>query len=282
MSQKLHTERINRVIAFLESHLDAPVNVSQLANIACYSEFHFQRIFHAFVNESVYAYRKRLLLERAVKQLQHSSKDITSIAFDCGYQHQSAFNKAFKKHFGHAPSEVRKDSINLPNKQVIVNTREMKTMQAKITNLDEIQLIAARAVGSYADSAAAAWGQLMKFTYSNKLMKPAVKMIGISHDDPNVTQAEQIRYDACVDIDADISNHPELTRQTIQAGRFAVFLHRGPHQNLSQSYDWIFSQWLPESGHELRDQPCFEQYLNRDPRRTKPENLKTEIYIPIQ
>ncbi|MEZ8051404.1 GyrI-like domain-containing protein [Vibrio sp. 1F169] len=40
---------------------------------------------------------------------------------------------------------------------------------------------------------------------------------------------------------------------------------------------------LPDrGGFELRDQPCFEVYLNRDPRRTKPENLKTEIYIPIK
>ncbi len=270
------------MIAFLENNLDAEVNVGKLAQIACYSEFHFQRIFHAFVNESVYAYRKRLLLERAVKQLLHSSKDITSIAFDCGYHDQSAFNKAFKKHFGHTPSAVRKDRIGLLNQQAKVNAEETKAMQAKIKTIDEIKLISARATGAYADSAAAAWGQLMKFAYSNKLMKPAVKMIGISHDDPNVTQAEQIRYDACVDIDANISDHPELTRQTIQAGRFAVFLHRGPHQNLSQSYDWIFSQWLPESGHELRDVPCFEMYLNRDPRRTKPENLKTEIYLPIQ
>ncbi len=39
---------------------------------------------------------------------------------------------------------------------------------------------------------------------------------------------------------------------------------------------------LPESHHKLRDNPCFEIYLNRDPRRAKPENLKTEIYIPIE
>ncbi len=282
MSQKIHTERINRVITFLENNLDSAVNVSQLAQIACYSEFHFQRVFHAFVNESIYAHRKRLLLERAVKQLLHTTKDITSIAFDCGYHDQTAFNKAFKKHFHHTPSEVRKSSIGLLNKQAKLNPTEMKTMQAKIKTLEEIKLISARATGAYADSAAQAWGQMMKFAYSNKLMKPHIKMIGISHDDPNVTQAGQIRYDACVDIDADISEHPELTRQTIQAGRFAVFLHRGPHNDLSQSYDWIFSQWLPESDHELRDVPCFEMYLNRDPRRTKPENLKTEIYIPIQ
>ena len=32
---------------------------------------------------------------------------------------------------------------------------------------------------------------------------------------------------------------------------------------------------------ELRDAPCFEEYLNRNPKRTKPQNLKTMIYLPI-
>jgi AraC family transcriptional regulator len=29
------------------------------------------------------------------------------------------------------------------------------------------------------------------------------------------------------------------------------------------------------------ERPCFEKYLYRDPRRTKPENLRTEIWIPV-
>jgi len=36
-----------------------------------------------------------------------------------------------------------------------------------------------------------------------------------------------------------------------------------------------------ENGVKLEDKPMFEKYLNRDPRRTKPQNLKTEIYVPI-
>jgi AraC family transcriptional regulator len=39
--------------------------------------------------------------------------------------------------------------------------------------------------------------------------------------------------------------------------------------------------WVVSEGVGLRDAPLFEKYLNRDPRRTKPENLRTEIYVPI-
>ena len=61
-----------------------------------------------------------------------------------------------------------------------------------------------------------------------------------------------------------------------------MFLHKGVYEGLQQSYAYIFNEWLPESGHSLRDEnTCFEIYLNRDPRKTKPENLRTEIYIPL-
>jgi len=43
----------------------------------------------------------------------------------------------------------------------------------------------------------------------------------------------------------------------------------------------MIGDWIVESGVNLEDKPIFEKYLNRDPRRTKPENLKTEIYVPI-
>ncbi len=55
------------------------------------------------------------------------------------------------------------------------------------------------------------------------------------------------------------------------------------HERLNKVlvYIAIFGEWLPEAGMKLREAPCFEVYLNRDPRRTKPEKLRTEIYIPI-
>ncbi|HHN64634.1 MAG TPA: GyrI-like domain-containing protein [Nitrospirae bacterium] len=70
--------------------------------------------------------------------------------------------------------------------------------------------------------------------------------------------------------------------QTIPGGRYAVFLHKGPYDRFDETYNMIFSKWLPQSGERLRDVPSFEVYLNRDPRRTKPENLRTEIWVPIE
>lgn len=74
MSKKEHQERMNKVVHFIENHLDESLNMSVLISLSCYSEFHFHRLFRLYVGESVYGYRKRLLLERAVKQLLYSTE----------------------------------------------------------------------------------------------------------------------------------------------------------------------------------------------------------------
>ncbi len=282
MSKRLHHERMNKVVEHIEHNLNLETDISQLASIACYSEFHFHRLFRLYVGESIHSYKKRLLLERSVKQLLYSDDSITEIAFKSGYDNQSSFNKAFKKQFSCAPNQVRKQKVSIKKTAIKVKLIEGNIMQPTIESIESIPVICARGKGDYKEASAEAWGKLMKFTYSNKLMDKSVRMIGIAHDDPNVTESNHIRYDACVDISADIRNEEDLQARTIAGGNYAVFMHKGAYDKLNDTYSMIFNSWLPESDHKLRDEPCFEIYLNRDPRKTKPENLKTEIYLPIE
>ena len=208
-------------------------------------------------------------------------EDNLDTAFKCGYENQASFNKAFKKQFSYTPSQVRQQMVSIDLSNIKPNPKWSMKMEAEIKQLDDIHVICARETGPYAESAGKAWARIMKFAYSNKLMHKDVRAIGISHDNPSVTEAEHIRFDACVDIDADISAADGLSKSTIAGGKYAMFLHKGAYEDFPQAYAYIFNEWLPASRHSLRDEPCFEIYLNQDPRRTKPENLRTEVYIPL-
>lgn len=283
MSQQRHVERMKAVVQHIEENLLSEINVTILAKIACYSEFHFHRIFRAFLGESVYHFKKRLLLEKAANLLQFSTQSITDISYMCGYDTPSAFNKAFKSYFLSTPSDVRQQQVFIKFKHNYLEFKMTTPLTPQIKNIENIDVISARAIGSYAESAPQAWGKIMKFAYSNRLMQKDIRSIGISHDNPNITEPDNLRYDACLDLTANIDYEPELMKQTIQGGKYAVFLHKGTYDNFPQTYHFIFHHWLPETHYQLGDdRVCFEIYLNRDPRRTKPENLKTEIYIPIQ
>lgn len=92
--------------------------------------------------------------------------------------------------------------------------------------------------------------------------------------------SEKCRYDACLVILKTVKPEGEVGVKDLPGGKYAVFQYQGSYDNLSLVYDTIFGKWLPESGFQLRNVPCFEKYLN-NPNRTEPGKLKTEIYLPI-
>jgi AraC family transcriptional regulator len=154
-------------------------------------------------------------------------------------------------------------------------------MTPEIRELPDTKVLYARKAGAYDQAASEAWSTLMGFAYKNRLMSADTQTIGIGNANPAITPADLLRYDACITFDGTVQPEGDISIQTIAGGRYAVFLHKGAYTGLSELYRSIFAEWLPTSGCTLRDCRCFEKYLNRDPRRTKPENLRTEIWIPL-
>ena len=279
-----YRERINRAIFHVERHLDEPLTLAALAKVACFSPCHFHRIFGAFTGEPLGDFVRRLRLERAAVTLLHLDAPITEVGLAAGYETPSAFGRAFAARFGVSPSEYRRRSEParlLGARPLDLSQREEEgTMQPEIRTVDPIQVIFARRTGPYAEAAAAAFGAVCGFAGPRGLLGPATRVIGISHDDPHVTAAAQLRYDACVTVDREVAVEGEIGAKAIAGGRYAVFVHAGPYEGFQGTYDEIFGKWLPASGERLREEPCFEVYLT-DPARCRPEAMRTEIWIPI-
>jgi AraC family transcriptional regulator len=92
-----YTARINRVIDYIEKHIDKNLAREDLASVANFSPFHFHRIFGAMVGETLNQFIQRIRIEKAAVQLiNHPKKSITEIAFDCGFSGSSTFARTFK------------------------------------------------------------------------------------------------------------------------------------------------------------------------------------------
>ncbi|CAM2063754.1 AraC family transcriptional regulator [Sulfidibacter corallicola] len=276
-------QRINRVRLYIQDHLDQPLQLETLARLACLSPYHFHRMFAAFCGESLNAHIRRLRLERAALQLRHTQLSITDIAYAAGYGTPAAFTKAFRRFFGLAPASYRlTNRIPAgPEPPAWCEHERKLTMDHKIVEREPQRVAFVRKTGPYGEVASLAWGVLMKFAYGQQVIGESSEMFGISHDSPKITEADKLRYDACLTVSDTVEANGEVGIQTLPGGRYAVFVHKGAYEQFSQTYDLIFGRWLPESGETLRDAPCLERYLNRDPRRTKVENLRTEIFVPI-
>ena len=277
-------ERINKVIQYINNHLHENLDIETLARVGHYSTFHFHRIMRAYLGESLGAFIIRLRMETAVTLLIHSKEAVNDIALKVGYENPSSFNKAFKKRFGKSPEEFRKNNeiqLKKESSKIKFNAMEnLKSLQPKWKEIKPKKIIYARALGNYNQGAEKAWATISRFAKEKKLFGFNTEFLGISHDDPKITEANKLRYDACMVITKEIQPEGEIGVSEIPGGKYAVFVHKGPYEKLESSYDYIFGKWLPESGLELRNAPEFEKYLN-SPENTKPEKLRTEIYIPI-
>ncbi len=67
--QKEYIHRINKVIDYIEAHIDGDLSLEILADVASFSPFHFHRIFSAFVGETLNDFIKRLRIEKAASLL---------------------------------------------------------------------------------------------------------------------------------------------------------------------------------------------------------------------
>ena len=137
-----------------------------------------------------------------------------------------------------------------------------------------------RHVGPYAECGPT-FQKLLAWAGGRGLLGPGTEILGLSHDDPAVTEPSKIRFDCCVRVDADFQAEGEILSQQVEGGRYAVLRHQGPYTELLSAYQWFFGVWLSESKEELRDICPYEVYLS-DPEQTPPEELLTDIYLPLQ
>jgi AraC family transcriptional regulator len=274
-------ERINKVLVYIDQNLGEKMDLMMLAEMAHFSPFHFHKIMRAYLRESLGSYIIRVRLDTAASLLIYSTETVSEIAYRIGYDTPAAFTKAFQKRFGTSPSDYRqnKGSLKMENFQLSNLNFQVMNLKPKIREIKPIPVVYVHVIGDY-NNVGPAWEKVMHFIKEKKLFSFGMDFIGVSYDDPNVTETEKLRYDACVTVKKEVKPEGEVGYKVLGGGLYAIFRHTGPYANFSQTYDQIYLNWLPESGYELRDDPPLEFYLN-DPDRTKPENLKTDIYIPV-
>ncbi len=88
--------------------LDLEQDASGLARRAFRSRTQFYRLFQAMIEETPFAMRRRLLLERAAWQLSRTQLSVTDIGLNADYGSLEAFTRAFRKAFGVSPSLYRR------------------------------------------------------------------------------------------------------------------------------------------------------------------------------
>ena len=274
-----YIQRINKVVAYINDHLDESLDLKTLAEVAALSEFHFHRVFKALKGESIGAHISRLRIEAAARLLRYSALSIEDIAFNIGYEAPAALSKAFKNQYGITPTQYRTNKDIYIMKKEIINP-DLALKAPKIIELEPKNLIYVALTGKYGTlDYGKAYEQLWAVVKSQKLFTKGIESICVSYDDPKITEASLQRSEVSLAIHKPAHPEGEVSCKTLAGGKYAVFFYQGSYTHLSAVYDAAM-RWVIDSEYEVREEPTFEKYLN-DSRRTPEEKLKTEVYIPI-
>ncbi len=281
-----YQQRITRVLIYIQEHLSEELSLEELAKVSCFSEYHFHRIFKSIVGEPVKEHIRRLRLEHALKCLVLGNQSITNIALDSGFNSHENFIRAYKKNFGQTPSTQREilkkqlDSLKKPAEKIHIektNNQEDLIKQIHVETLDDIEVQFIRYIGPY-EEAYKAWLRLVEHVGPKTFFQDDCKKLSITHDIPGITPSDKLRFDACIHTQ---KNFPELNRQILKGGLYAILAHHGDINSLEGSVDQLVRIWLPNSGYEPRNHPPYYTHKNFN----KFLNFKkiiTEIHFPVQ
>lgn len=106
-------EKLNKVIEYIENHLEEDIDMQELARISECSQFDFLRLFTFLCDISPSTYIRRRRMSLAAEALQKGYR-VIDVALKYGYFNPVSFSRTFKEQFGILPSEIK--NISFSNK----------------------------------------------------------------------------------------------------------------------------------------------------------------------
>ena len=104
-------DRMNRVLQFIDEHLDQPIQIGEAARVANLSVGAFSRFFHQHTARTFPTFVNELRIGRACRWLAESNQTVTEIALACGFANLSNFNRQFLRLKSTTPSHFRRQLL---------------------------------------------------------------------------------------------------------------------------------------------------------------------------
>ncbi len=298
-----YENRMHRVVSYIDQHLDQPLDLNTLAEVAHFSPFHFHRLFSAWMGETLGDYMRRRRVELAAMRLAAQPRSrVLNIALSTGFGSAEAFTRAFRNKFGCSPTAWRAHQVaqrrakrnpgqvdskisQVPatrsSEHAASPTRNTEAnMNVKLIDRQPATIAYLRYVGPYGEGISKFWqNTYYPWAVTNNLLdRPRY---GISHDDPGVTAPEQCRYDAGVEVPPQFVASGGAQKTTIAGGRYAVLTFKGNVEQVGEGWTALLRDWLPASGLQLDARPCFEYYPTDSECDPQTGAFQCEICIPV-
>jgi len=280
-------ERMNATINYIEEHITEELDFPKIAQIACSSAYHFQRMFICMTGMPLSEYIRRRRMSLAVADLKNSDAKIIDIASKYGYNSPTAFNRAFQRVHGLAPSLVKQEGAivkSYPPISFKITIKGVDGMNYRIEKKDAFRIVGISApldkdfYGDYNQQLVSGMWQLSDTNGTTSKLSTLMDghpggLLGVMVCDDSL---EEWRYFAAVSSTKDIDD--TLEEYIVPPYTWAIFYGEGKDTGAIKDLGVrVVTEWLPTSGYEYDNGPDIEVYLSDEP-----GNAKFEFWMPVR
>lgn len=267
--------RINRAIDHITRNLAEPLPLEEVAKVACFSPFHFHRIFRGLMGETLASFVKRVRLERSVYLLSHRpGASLTEIAHACGFSSSSDFSRSFRGQYGVPPRKFDAEAFRRPKRDSMRESTAAPGggqrleglpvsanpdgFEVRLRDLPARHVAYIRVTRAYEGGVAGAAARLVSWAGARGLAEG--QWLGYQWDDPEIVPLDKCRYDVGVEVPRGTRGDGEVSVTDFGPMRVAEVGIEGAIDLELRALHWIYLGWLPTSGYAPAHQPMFEAW----------------------
>ncbi len=274
--------RMNLAMEYIENNLDDEIPYDKVAQIACCSTYHFQRIFSFITGVPLSEYIRHRRLTLAAFELQTSPIKIIDVSLKYGYESPEAFARAFKKLHGVMPISARDKGVLLkayPKMSFHISIKGDIEMNYRIVEREAFKVF-----GVYAEirqeKSFAEVPQFFQKCDEENVPNEINDLLGRFHDNHTISalydyKETAFKYMLCNFLPKGLAVPEKFTVLDVPATTWAVF--DVPDCDMQEMWKRVWSEWFPTSGYEMVEGVQFEMYYGL----ASHKNVLGEIWVPV-
>lgn len=284
--------RLLTICRQLEQQLTEPWRLDDLARQACYSRYHFERVFAELTGHTPIDYLRRRRLLQAALRIRHERTAVLQIAHETGFASDSVFSRNFKQAFGFAPRDWREGAwldfhLDIQARWVRLHESDpddisdeslMSSLEADKPDIARVACVRycrsqpvwlARSFGVWGSRAVAHWQML---GHSLPLTEQAPLWCAITREDPGFITGDECLFEWAV---LATGQPPQgWLVDALPDGYYLCLRYRGAGAQLR----WLYSDWLERQHIWIADARRSHLNLFRD----LGGALDGELRIPVR
>jgi len=283
-------EVIVKAIKFIEGNLKEEIDVFKVSREVCYSLYHFIRLFQSITGFSPKNYIQQRRLTEAVHELRNTDKKIVDIAYDFQFGSHESFTRAFRKQFNINPSEIRNGYslttmllVNPITEDYLFQSDKVRNQLPELVELPEKILVGISFFindNAKISSLSNEWNRFLNEagTIKNKTVPKCYYQVQYWSDNQELGG---LYFFTGTEVTRLTEVNPLFVIKIIPKGKYLRFIHKGFSNKVGYTYNYIYTQFLPETDYKLTKPLNFE-YFGEMYKGACNDQSESEIYIPVE